>query len=279
MPSFETPEPISATLEISMGDVRVVATDRADTVVEVRPTDLTDASDVKAAERTQVEFTNGTLLVKGPRYRGMLFGKGGSLDVVVELPTGSHVRANTDMGDVRSQGRLGECRFKTSMGDVDIDETARLEARSGMGDVTLTKASGHAEASTGSGDLRIIEVDGSAVLKNSNGETRVGEITGDLRIRSASGDILIDRAHASVDAKTAAGDIRINEVVRDTIDLNTATGQVEVGIREGSAAWLVLNASVGQVHNTLTPTAGPGTDETVEVRAHTYTGDIVIRRA
>jgi hypothetical protein len=78
MPSFETPEPISATLEISMGDVRVVATDRADTVVEVRPTDLTDASDVKAAERTQVEFTNGTLLVKGPRYRGMLFGKGGS---------------------------------------------------------------------------------------------------------------------------------------------------------------------------------------------------------
>jgi len=280
MPLYETPEPITATIEMAMGDIRVIASDRTDTVVDVRPTDPSDNGDVKAAERTQVEFTNGTLLVKGPRFRGMLFGKGGSVDVVVELPTASAVRASSDMGDLRSQGRLGECRFKSSMGSIDLDETSRLQAGSGMGSVTVTRATGHAEVSTGSGDLRIHQIDGTAVLKNSNGETHLGEITGDLRVRSANGDIRVDRAHTAVDAKTAAGDIRIGEVIRDTIALDTATGEIEVGIREGSAAWLVLNTTVGHVHTSLTPSDGPGqTDETVEVRAHTYTGDIIVRRA
>ena len=36
MPKFNTPEPITATVEISAGDVRLIATDRDDTVVDVR---------------------------------------------------------------------------------------------------------------------------------------------------------------------------------------------------------------------------------------------------
>jgi DUF4097 and DUF4098 domain-containing protein YvlB len=96
----------------------------------------------------------------------------------------------------------------------------------------------------------------------------------------ANGDILVDLAHAGVHAKTASGDIRLGEVVRDRVVLETAVGEIEVGIREGSAAWLVLNTVTGTVHNTLTAADGPGgTDETVEVRARSTTGDIVIRRA
>ena len=37
MPTFDTPQPITATVEISAGSVRLVASDRDDTVVEVRP--------------------------------------------------------------------------------------------------------------------------------------------------------------------------------------------------------------------------------------------------
>jgi len=141
-------------------------------------------------------------------------------------------------------------------------------------------ATGHAEVGTGSGELRIREIDGTAVLKNSNGETRIGEVTGDLRVNTANGDILVDVAHAGVNAKTAAGDIRLGEVMRDRVVLETAVGEIEVGIREGSAAWLELNSLTGTVRNSLTPTEGPGgTGDTVEVKAHTYTGDIVIRRA
>ena len=49
---------------------------------------------------------------------------------------------------------------------------------------------------------------------------------------------------------------------------------------EGTAAWLDLSAGVGQVHNALdTANALEPSAETVEVRARTSVGDIVIRRA
>ena len=37
MPTFDTPEPISATIDLAVGDVRISAGDRLDTVVEVHP--------------------------------------------------------------------------------------------------------------------------------------------------------------------------------------------------------------------------------------------------
>jgi hypothetical protein len=53
-----------------------------------------------------------------------------------------------------------------------------------------------------------------------------------------------------------------------------------VRIREGTAAWLDASAGVGQVHNALESADAPEPSaETVEVRARTSFGDIVIRRA
>jgi DUF4097 and DUF4098 domain-containing protein YvlB len=280
MPFFATPEPITATIDVSLADVRIVAGERAETTVEVEPADPTDGEDVKAVAKTRVEFADGHLLVKGPKYTTKLFGKAGALHISIELPAGSRIKTTTAMGDVRIGGRIGESRVKTSVGNIHLDEADRLEVSTATGDVTVERITGHAEVNTGSGELRIREIDGTAVLKNSNGETRVGEITGDLRVSTANGDILVDLAHAGVHAKTAAGDIRIGEVIRDAVVLETAVGEIEVGIREGSAAWLELNSLTGSVHNTLTPSDGPGgTTETVQVKAHTYTGDVVIRRA
>ncbi|VVJ20260.1 Uncharacterised protein [Amycolatopsis camponoti] len=280
MPVFPTPEPITATIDVSVADVRIVASERAETTVEIEPADPTDGEDVKAVARTHVEFAGGELLVKGPKYVTKLWGKAGALHITVELPAGSRIRGTAAMGDFRVGGRIGDSRLKTSVGDIHLDEAAVIEASTATGDVTVDRATGHAEVHTGSGELRIREIDGTAVLKNSNGETRVGEVTGDLRVSVANGDILVDVAHAGVHAKTASGDIRIGEVIRDRVVLETAVGEIEVGIREGSAAWLELNSLTGSVRNTLSATDGPGAStETVEVKAHTYTGDIVIRRA
>jgi len=280
MPEFATPEPISVTVELSVGEVRAVASDRTETVVEVRPSSPHEKADVRAAEQTRVEYSNGALLIRGPKFRNALFGRIGSVDVLIELPAGSQFRGDSDMGDFRAQGRLGECRLKTSMGDIHLDETARLQANTAAGNITVARATGHAEVGTGSGDVRIGEIDGTAVLKNSNGETRVSDVTGDIRVNSANGDIVLGRAHAGVNAKTANGDIRIDEIIRDVVVLETAVGELEVGIRKGSAAWLVLNTMTGQVHNSLTAADGPsGAEETVEVRARSYTGDIVVRRS
>lgn len=39
MSKYETLEPISVTLDLGVGNVRITASDRADTIVEVRPSD------------------------------------------------------------------------------------------------------------------------------------------------------------------------------------------------------------------------------------------------
>ncbi len=50
MPVFDTPEPIIATIEVGVGDIRIAASEREDTVVEVRPSDSSRSADQQAAE-------------------------------------------------------------------------------------------------------------------------------------------------------------------------------------------------------------------------------------
>jgi DUF4097 and DUF4098 domain-containing protein YvlB len=119
----------------------------------------------------------------------------------------------------------------------------------------------------------------TAVVKNSNGDTWVGDAGGDLRVNAANGNIAIDRARATVDAKSANGDVRLGEVMRGSVVLETHLGDLEVGIPEGTAAWLDLRATAGKVHNALDAADNPGpAADTVEVRARTSVGDVVIRR-
>jgi len=102
---------------------------------------------------------------------------------------------------------------------------------------------------------------------------------GDIRLNAANGSIAIDVAHASVVAKSANGDVRLGEVVRGSVVLETQLGDLEVGIREGTAAWLDVRAAAGKVHNALDAAAAPEPSaETVEVRARTAVGEIAIRR-
>ncbi|CRK62018.1 hypothetical protein [Alloactinosynnema sp. L-07] len=281
MPVFATPEPISVTIELAVGDVQLVASDRTDTLVEVRPSDAADESDVEAAQRTRVEYADGALTVRGPKSRVLDFSKKTrSVDVVIELPTGSRVHTDLSVAEVRTTGVLGECRFKTAVGHFRIDQTGPLRADT-TGHITIERVAGDAQVATGSGRVRIGEVDGTAVVKNSNGSTDIGTVTGELRVRSANGDITVDRADAKVEAKTANGSIRVGAVSRGSVALNTAAGDLEIGIADGTAAWLDLSTGHGRVTNALAD-AGQGPDkseETVEVRAHTGYGDIHIHRS
>ncbi|MER7078392.1 Putative adhesin [Saccharopolyspora kobensis] len=279
MPKFDTPGPISATIELALGDVRIIAGDRADTVVEVRPTDSSDSKDVKTADQVRVTCSNGNLQVQGPKGRSP-FSKVGSVDVVVELPTASRLRVDAAAASFRCEGALGECRLKTAAGHVHLDRTDSLTLNTAAGDVSVEHVAGRAEITTHSGSLRVSEIDGSAAIKNSNGASWIGLVRGDLRVSAANGDITVDSAQASVNAKTANGSIRLGEVVRGEVSMATSMGGLEVGIREGSAAWLDVRSSFGRVHNSLTAADGPAEpDEKVEVRARTSFGDITVRRS
>jgi hypothetical protein len=281
MPTFDTPEPITVTVELCVADLRIVASERADTAVEVRPSHAERKGDVAAAEQTRVEYADGRLLIRAPKgwRRSALLGGRESIDVAIELPTGSRLRGDAAVAALRGIGRLGECHFKISAGSIDIADVGPVQLRTSAGDITLGRVAGDAELATSSGALRVESIDGTAVVKNSNGDTRIGEISGDLRVSGANGDIVVDRARAAVVAKTANGDVRVGEVSVGAIQAETARGRIDIGVADGVAAWLDLQTSFGTVQNNLDAAAPPAAGEdTVQVRARTAFGDITVRR-
>jgi hypothetical protein len=282
MPTFDTPNPISVDVELGVGDIRMEATDRAETSIEVRPSDPAMKTDVMAAEQTRVEYANGHLLVKAPSgWRQWMPRRGTeSIDVVIGLPAGSSVRVEAGVAAIHGRGRIGEYRCKIGVGDVQLDESGPVDIKTGAGDITLERVVGRAQVVTGSGGVRIGSVDGIAAVKNSNGQTWIGEVTGDARVSAANGSISVDRAHEGIVAKTAMGDVRLGDVRRGAAVAQSAMGEVEVGIREGVAAWLELDTKFGQVHNDLDASEGPGASEdTVEVHASTSFGDVLVHRS
>ncbi|MEU6811825.1 DUF4097 family beta strand repeat-containing protein [Streptomyces sp. NPDC046831] len=280
MPAFDTPEPISATVRVEAGSIQFTAGDRPDTVVEVRPRDPKKDQDARAADQTEVTCAGGVLTIRTPKPGLLGLGRTGAVDVTVELPAGSHVDMTGAWAQVLGEGRLGEVRVKTSSGDVRLDTTGPLKLTASHGSITVDRVEGGAEITTSSGSLRVGVVDGPAVLKNSHGTTTVGAATGELRVSGANGDIDIARAEDSVTATTAHGTLRVGEVVRGTVQLETAYGAIDVGIREGTAAWLDVSSGSGQVRNTLSASGAPeDTEDTVKVRARTRHGNIDVRRA
>ncbi|WP_221351098.1 DUF4097 family beta strand repeat-containing protein [Streptomyces beigongshangae] len=280
MPVFDTPEPISVTLEIGVGDVQITAEDRTDTIVEVQPTDGTDGSDMKASGRASVEYDNGVLTIRTPKPRTIDFSrKTRSVDVTIVLPAGSHVRGKASVGDLRCSGRLGECRFRTSVGHVELDHIGPLHLGTAGGHITVGRVDGDAEISTATGRIRIGEIDGAAAVKNSNGSTEIGRVTGDLHVRGTNGDICVDRPSGlKTDAETANGSIRVSEVTCGAVVLKTSSGDLEVGIGAGRPARLDLATGYGRVNNTLDG-ADEAPGESIDVQAHTSYGDITIHRA
>jgi Putative adhesin len=282
MPTFETPEPISLTVELGVGEVRIAASDRTDTVVDLRPSDPDKKGDVSAAGQTRVELADGRLVIKGPKgwRQWTRWGGGESVDIQIELPSGSRVWGNAGVGALRSTGRLGDCRYRTGVGDIRLDEADRVELKTGAGDITLTRVGGTAEVTTGSGAVEIGSIDGTAAIRNGNGDTWIGEVAGDARVNAANGAVTIDLARATVVAKTSNGRVRVGEVQRGAVVAHSAFGTVEVGVRDGVAAWLDLDTKFGSVQNDLDAAEAPEPgEEPVEVHAHTSYGDIKVHRS
>ncbi|MEV5649267.1 DUF4097 family beta strand repeat-containing protein [Nocardia sp. NPDC052254] len=211
MTTFQTPEPIAVTVEVLSGNVTVIAGDRGDTVVSISPADATKKADVRAAEQTTVDFTDGTLTVNTPRdWRTHTpFGGNPTIEVTIEVPAGSRLTAGTGVGRLLGAGDLGPCDLTVSLGD-----------------------------------------------------------------------IVVERPGGSVTAKVAKGDIRIGEAARGELRLETSMGQLDVGIRAGSAARLEVNAQQGTVQNLMQPVDQTADDENiVRVYARSAMGNVVLRHA
>ena len=143
MPTFETPTSIDLAINLPVGGIEVIASDRLDTVVTVSPTNPAKAVDVRGANETTVDFDGARLTIKAPKPRFTVVGPTESVEIKVELPVGSRLTAETASGFVRSHGRLGATRIKAS--HVDLDSTGDLWLRANHGNAEIGSADGDVE--------------------------------------------------------------------------------------------------------------------------------------
>jgi hypothetical protein len=259
MPTFTTPNPIDLAIKLPVGSLEVFASDRTDTVVTVTPSDPSKAVDRRGAEETKVEFDGARLTITGPKPRFSIVGPYESIEVKVELPTGSRLTGELSVGGVRTVGRLGATRVKASSGAADLDATGNLWLRVGHGNAVVDA------------------IDGGVEITADHGQIRIG---GDLETKLSYGDLDIGKALGSVTAKTAYGSVQVREVSSGSIQLESGFGEVTVGVREGVAAWLDLSSKQGRVRNQLDGDTAPSADDsTVAIRARTEFGYVNIRRA
>ncbi|MET8384677.1 DUF4097 family beta strand repeat-containing protein [Streptosporangium canum] len=200
MQKFDTPTPVTAVLDIPAGRIRFIAADRVDTVVEVLPANASKSRDVKAAEQTEVTYGDGVLRIKAPEAKNQILGASGSIEVTVQLPTGSHIEAKAASAELRGVGRLGDVAFESAQGSVKLDETASARLTLLAGDLSVGRLGGPAEISTQKGDLHITEaVRGTVVLRTEAGGISVGAARG---------------VSAALDAGTSYG--RIHNALKNT---------------------------------------------------------------
>jgi hypothetical protein len=282
MSTFTTTGSTAVTLMLIAGDVRITARDHPDTVVAVRPRDPASAADVAAAGRVAVERIGDEVAIKAPKLWKRLSpaARDGFVDVVIDLPTGCPMSGTIGMGDVRFDGAMGAIRLRTGLGDVRAARAAHLIVASGGGDIVVDHIEGDAEITTSSGHIEIGTIDGSAKITSAQGPVVLGTVHGAAQVKAAKGSIAIERAAGNLTARTAVGHVTISEVANGSIVAETAKGDVTIGVREGTAAWLDLVAHTGNVRNGLDAAAAPSdTEARVQVRARTALGDIAILRS
>ncbi|MFF3836280.1 DUF4097 family beta strand repeat-containing protein [Streptomyces sp. NPDC001930] len=179
MQKFATTAAITTVLDIPAGRIQLIAADRADATVDVRPANAAKGNDVKAAEEITVEFTDGVLRIAAAPAKNKILGDSGSVEVTVQLPAGSRVEAKTAAAELRGVGRLGDVTVEGAQGTVELDETAGARIGLLAGDITVGRLGGPAEISTQQGALRIAEATrGTVVLRTESGEITVGAARG-----------------------------------------------------------------------------------------------------
>ncbi|MEU2180731.1 DUF4097 family beta strand repeat-containing protein [Streptomyces thermolilacinus] len=219
MQKFDTPAPISAVLAVPAGRVQLIAADRADTTVEVRPADPAKNRDVQAAEQTTVTYADGVLRIDAPEPRNKLVGPTGSLEVTVRMPAGSHVEARAAATELRGVGRLGEVAFDGAYRQIKLDEAASVRLTAIDGDVEVGRLGGPAEISTARGAIRIAEA--------ARGTVQLRTLSGDITVGAAAG------VSAALDAGTGHG--RVSNALRNDgtveLDIRATTSQGDITAR------------------------------------------------
>ena len=259
--TFDTPGPVSLSIELGAGDIEVQATDAAQTRVRItgyakeQPPRVTCDPTPDGGHRVVVEH-------RPKKTWGFSFSKG--VDVEVLVPTGARVDGSSGAADVEAIGTFSSLSIRTGAGDIRFGEVT--------GDVQIACASGDVEGGSVGGHLSV---------KGASGDIEVGSVGHGLTVRSASGDIDVGALEGSTVITVGSGDIELRDVGAGRVEIRAVAGDVDIGVREGLGVWLDVASSSGDVHSSLEASGRdePRGEPELELAVHTVSGDVDIRRA
>ena len=284
--TFQTPGDTRLDVRLGAGEIRVETADIQETTVVLEPLRDNEAS-TQVVESARVELRERpggyeVVIDARDRGRGLNIFRGSEVLVAVTSPKGTSVEAKTGSADVEGRGQFGSIEVETGSGDVQFDDVAadaRVNAASG--DVQLAAVGGGVQINTASGDVQVRSVGGEAKINSASGDVMLRDVGGELSVNTASGDVLVREAGGSVSINTASGDQQVASVATGRVELKSASGDLKVGIREGSTLFVDARSRSGEVRSELPVSDLPpdGDGPTVELRANTMSGDITVARA
>jgi len=268
--TFETPGEVTLDLRVPVGRIDVETAPGTTTEVELDARGGDDqVRELLDDARIELRESGGghEVIVDVEARRGVGFGFLRKLDVRlrVRAPEGVQLRAETASADLRGRGRFGSLHAKAASGDLDLDEV-----------------NGDAQVEAASGDVRLAGVGGAIDISTASGDIRLGHVKGPLSARAASGDIHVDEA-GDAKVRTASGDQRILAVAEGSVELQSMSGDITVGVRKGSNLWVDARAMSGDLNSEVALDDAPPAVEDgaplVELRATSMSGDINVVRA
>ena len=282
--TFDTPGSVSLDVRLGSGEIRIDARDVKQTTVELRPLRDNDAT-TKAIESARLELRGGAdrqeVIVDLGRSRGGLF-RGASVGIEITCPEGADAEVKSGSADLDVRGRLGSIGLSTASGDIELDDVSGdANVNTASGDVRMGGVGGEMRVNTASGDVRAKKIAGDARLNTASGDVTIESVEGSLSVNSASGDVTVQAARAAVNVNTASGDQRIGSLSQGSAELKSASGDLTIGIKEGSTLWVDARSRSGEVRSELpvSDSAPEGDAPHVELKANTMSGDIEITRA
>lgn len=248
--TFHTPLPLELEVGIPSGDIEVETT-------EGEESNITVDGDDRLLEEVEIRHDGNRLVVV---YRGkgkfgfslspftVVFGS--ELRVRATLPHAAAVKVKTASAGTRLDGHFGPLGINSVSGDVRVRG----------------------------------EVGGAASIKTVSGDADLDRIDGDLSAHTVSGDLRIGSTAGSSEVKTVSGDIRLGSVTAGDVRFTSVSGDIEVGIAQGSALDVDAGSTSGDLSSEVPlgsePVAGEeASAPTVVLRGRTVSGDVKVFRA
>jgi DUF4097 and DUF4098 domain-containing protein YvlB len=281
--TFHTPSPVRLDVRLGAGEVSLETAHVEETTVVLEPLRNNEAS-TEAVQTARVELRNGggaPEVVIDVRGRSKFF-RGAEVLVRVTCPVESSADVKTGSADVEGRGLFKTIDIESGSGDVqfaDVSGDAKVSAASG--DVQVRLIGGEGNVNTASGDIQLGTIGADGKVNSASGDVLIRTAGGRLEANTASGDVLIKEALSDVSINTASGDQQIGSVFHDSVNLKSASGDIRVGIKEGSKLFVDARSRSGEVSSELAVSDTPleGDAPLIELRANTMSGDITIVRA